>query len=437
MGCNASKFPNLTPRCSSSTEDRYIVDGWCGSDGPIEGPSQRAGLCNQLGVAGEWGEENRAVNGCFFPTQTNNTCDDNGPGPGGTGIAGVGVSCKRIAFKGTVSECCTNPGASCITSNGGTCDPQARTWNGNVCQQYALNRCKQQNALTNGDWDPNGYCNRALEQNILLGELGFADELGYGLLNTHFSTNPIQNTNPSAIQERIYGICLNNPIACERYLSTKLCSTITRQDITTYNPTQKFCGCYLPNNQYETFINQQAGISKACDSVCNTALNVPIVDSLGQIERCKSNTCIIDDVTLSFIDSNVGSITFDQLCGGCSNGSTCNCFLKDINIEFLNSRAGNIDFEQRCLNNQCFQTINGVIVEIPCEDLENGEVENGNPPPETPEEEESTSRRLLIIILSIIGFIIFILFVVVIIWLAIRGKKKGKREDEESMFDNF
>ena len=79
---------------------------------------------------------------------------------------------------------------------------------------------------------------------------------------------------------------------------------------------------------------------------------------------CSSSSCIIDDITISLSQSNVGgSINFGQVCKNCSSSDpnvivSCTCLIEGNSIIVANSQiGGNIDLNQRCTGAvQCFTT---------------------------------------------------------------------------------
>ena len=101
------------------------------------------------------------------------------------------------------------------------------------------------------------------------------------------------------------------------------------------------CACYLSPNQYLL----PGVIPPECDTTCNmvgsTGGGIPIYEyggtSEGMIQKvCKQNTCVMDDVTISYINSHVGNTNFDQVCG-CAGNGTCTCVMNNITISDINS----------------------------------------------------------------------------------------------------
>lgn len=407
--------PDYTVTCTTAPNigDRTIIPGFCGPAGPA-GTALRVNACNSLGLPGEFGNENEVNNGCFY--QAGN------PGNSCGGVVGRSVSCQRLNYGGNVQNCCLNPG-SCIdpVTGKGTCDPQARGYTGTQCQQFFLSYCSSPATLEE-NWAPNGVCTRVLEANSLSGNNAYVSELGNNFLSAFFGRNELSQPGSATFnpfQDRVLNICQQNPLACNSYLQNNLCTSYSRVDLSTSFPDlQKFCGCQLPLSEYNTFLNNQGGVSLECDGLCNTATTVKRVDPVsGKALTCSSNVCIIDDVTINLIESNVGNISFGQVCGGCAGGS-CVCLTKDISITGSNSTIGNINFEQNCTTTTCYQTkSDGTIVEVPCGTIAEQEESAENTP--TP-----TSNRTLIIILVILAVIVFLLFIIGAVVVGLRRKRR-------------
>lgn len=140
------------------------------------------------------------------------------------------------------------------------------------------------------------------------------------------------------------GFCSNN--------WTQICSNYTRSDAA--NPiVQQFCGCYLPESQY----NQS--IQRSCDPICSNINNVQYFPGPTALspQPCNSNVCIIDNVTIDIISSNVGPITFSQLCTNCGVAGSCQCIIGDIDIISQNSQLAGINLTQNCGGNvTCFNS---------------------------------------------------------------------------------
>ena len=407
-------FPDYTVNCNTAPNigDRHIINGFCNEAGAL-GTAGRIQACSNLGVSGEFGDENQ-TGSCGFPAFQ--------PGQACGGIAGVQVSCRRLDYKGDITDCCVNAG-KCISSNGGTCDPEARSFVGKRCQQFFLSYCSTNRPdQLEERWAPSGICTRVLDNNALAGQTVYVADLGTVLLNSYFSVNQLSAPGTPGFtdfQDRILDICQQNPNACQRYLQNNLCTRYSRSDLANGFPEQRqFCGCHLRAEQYDTFLNNQGSVSVDCDGLCSPATTVKRVDSSGRAITCNSNICVIDNVTVQLIESNVGEITFANVCGGCSGpNSSCTCLIKDVSIEGNNSTIGGINFNNECQRTNCYQTnSDGIVVEVPCGTLQEQEEAANNAP--------QPNNRIIIIILAVLGVIIFALFIIGILIFSFKRKKR-------------
>lgn len=170
-------------------------------------------------------------------------------------------------------------------------------------------------------------------------------------------TNELDNGNkkPDSKDSRVKTFtehCSANTGICDDLLEVA-CKNITKEDVKKDSNLAKLCSCFMPDDQYTL----PGIIPIECNGFC--ALN----DSIGGVVRgyyddeekrmkplkCKQTTCVIDDVTVNLINSELdGNISFDQICGSCPSGS-CNCVFNDITIDGTNSVIkGNINFTQEC-----------------------------------------------------------------------------------------
>lgn len=342
------------PPCEDTT---HRIPCFCSNTAPAGYEASRE-ACGRIGISGEWKYIEGGGATCYhYP---------NSVIEGGT-IVGRTADCERVAYKGDLAECCQNPG-SCFDSRGGTCDPQARSYMGAKCQNYYLSYCSTSNMNDfKTRWQDNGVCKRALDENSLAGDNNFVASLGAAMLGTFFNQGFITEY-PGELQNMIYDICRENPLACARYLGDTLCKDYTREDLVSLIEARRFCACHLSDDQYDSSASELGGAPKECDSICISTQNIRPVSSAGDALFCNQSICIIDNVAIDLVKSTVGEINFAQLCGDCSGGN-CVCIIKDVDIRGENSDIGGINFEQECGGNErCYQTAaNGEVVEVSCE----------------------------------------------------------------------
>lgn len=386
------------PACE---KEEHRIPCFC-SNNTSAGEDARRNACNKLGIPGEWKYRDTGGDTCYhYP---NSVIE-------GGNIVGTSAVCTRASYKGSIEECCHQPG-SCFSSNGGTCDPEARSYTGTKCQNYFLNYCDPPNFNSFKErWQVGGICRRVLEENALQKEYKYVSELGNVMMKAHFDKNFISEY-PGEIQNIIYDVCKETPLACDRYLDEKLCTGYTREELTKTTYARRFCGCHLKNEEYATDLAELAGSTKECDSICVSSTNIRHVDSYGEPLYCNKSICVIDSITIDLIDSSVGDINFKQLCGDCGDAG-CICIIKDVEVVGEGNKLGDINLEQECEGGErCYQTAdNGELVEVDCDVTPEEKVKQAN------EKTESTSWgwiiggiavALLILIVIIIIFVILI-----------------------------
>jgi len=122
------------------------------------------------------------------------------------------------------------------------------------------------------------------------------------------------------------------------------CSDKSINDLTSDEATLKYCGCYLPDEEYGEYLTNY-GINKECTPTCSRLDVIPLSkpDGVSKL-HCTQTVCVIDDVTIDLINSSAGTISFANICGGCGSdaGSSCVCYTLDTTVEEQDSKVGNI-----------------------------------------------------------------------------------------------
>lgn len=148
------------------------------------------------------------------------------------------------------------------------------------------------------------------------------------------------------------------------------CSSKTLKDLTSDENLLQYCGCYLPDSEYGNYLTNY-GIDKQCTPSCSRldVIHLSKPDGVSKL-NCVQSVCVIDDVTIDFINSSSSDISFANICGGCNTSlgeSSCVCYTLDTTIEVQNSKIGSINLVQSCSGeNKCFKTIDGVSTEVDC-----------------------------------------------------------------------
>lgn len=182
------------------------------------------------------------------------------------------------------------------------------------------------------------------------------------------------------MNDLLWGICSTIPGICTVSL-TSFCSTVTTQDLINNPNYQKWCGCYMPDSEYATYVNLY-NINKECTPQCNQRGIIPLVDETGiQIKQCGQSTCVIDNIAIDLYESKVGSegngsgLNFSQICGSCGSGSntgTCQCTLAGLTFISAEATVAGLDLSQQCgAGSVCYQQStdnlgNPVATVIPC-----------------------------------------------------------------------
>lgn len=162
-----------------------------------------------------------------------------------------------------------------------------------------------------------------------------------------------------------------------------------RNSVSTNDTLLDWCGCFTPPDQL--LLVGMTGTNRSNDNVSDTTLCDPLCTNPNSIKRfsnfnrtgdfnlylqCKANVCIIDNISITSIDSDIPA-TFTQVCPGCNvPGSTeaCMCI---IDTDTSSSTFGKIQnegvtlkqqetFDQVCPNAQCYNVIDGKVIQIEC-----------------------------------------------------------------------
>lgn len=194
----------------------------------------------------------------------------------------------------------------------------------------------------------------------------------------------------------------------------ELCSNYTRNDTLNSNIKQ-MCGCYLPD------INYSDDQVRSCDTLCSNSSTIQYYSNSEQIipTQCITNACIIDNITIESINSNVGDITFNQICPFCRGAANCQCIINDVNIITRNSSIGTVTISQNCgSSSKCLsRTSYGTQEEVPCDEYFSEFGENVSYTIQI----QTISYRM-IIVLAILIFLLLILFIIAYIYGVISPK---------------
>ena len=350
-------------------------------------------------------------------------CDPN------CGSDAVGVRCRRVAFTANPTECCAEDSANgfgqCII-NGRTCDPIYRDILGGRCQQLFTQVCVDNSTDTEftNAWTKDAFCTKSVARWSRSGQpnLDWIREQMAQVFRNYFRSSETQGGiapigSSGQFQSILYGVCKAFPAACSTGLY-ETCLYYNRSSALGNTEIANFCGCHMPSQVYAQYTDLY-GIQKECDPLCARTNTIPTTQVNGIPVICTSSQCIIDNVTISLVDSTSGSFNFSQACGGCTAGSQCNCIISDVSIEVIESELGNVSLEQYCTGTtSCYATgYDGTLAPAKC--FADQEL------PLTPEQEaelreqqEQIRRQQLFLILFLVLIIIvsigmFVLFTLI------------------------
>jgi hypothetical protein len=139
-------------------------------------------------------------------------------------------------------------------------------------------------------------------------------------------------------------VCCRYPIICQQSL-TASCRDQTLTAISVDDQLSSWCGCYLPEAQYEKYINDYR-VNKSCVPTCNQSDSIKLVDITNEPITCPQDVCIIDDVTVNIANSNAGNVNINQICGNCTGD--CNCLVQDTTVLVNGSNVGDINITTAC-----------------------------------------------------------------------------------------
>jgi hypothetical protein len=221
-------------------------------------------------------------------------------------------------------------------------------------------------------------------------------------------------------------ICCPYPEVCSAFLGDT-CAEYTLDQIQHQPNTLAWCGCYLQNDQYESYA-QKYNMSKECTPTCNRIDVIPIIGPSGDIVKCTTDACIMDDVTVNIVNSTInGGVTFNQVCGNCTGGS-CTCIVENDEIDIYNSTINGtfVPISQSCGSFHCSLTNYGsfgprVIVTECLNSID--PLKTINEQTALAKEKASHTSNFLTIL-----FIIIILLIILIMIILLRPKKYANDE---------
>lgn len=294
--------------------------------------------------------------------------------------AGCATQCTRTGYNAPSALCCAANGSKTSYSQDGkvvdpltngslptTCDPLQRDWNNSACDSGMEGLCSTpENAYGNLDntnfklWGKGGVCNTYASTTLSTSGAFNTISQGIASLNEKYPLDKSENweNNSDAINawDGILNAVSNSASSGANGALKNACANFTREELGVLDGSGNnkvdsiilnACGCHLPTSEYSKFSGIiQEGSYNSCDPLClrpgsiqNFANGVP--------QKCSQSNCIIDDVTIDIIDSNVsGDINLKQMCPGKA------CYFSDINIFNEASGKPKVNIQSDC--SSCF-----------------------------------------------------------------------------------
>lgn len=185
------------------------------------------------------------------------------------------------------------------------------------------------------------------------------------LFNNYLSTNVITDDTDdpgySNFQNTLLSMCTNPtlPGICDDFL-TGWCEQYTREE-TINNPTlTSFCGCYVPPNpNYLKFtvtppgcVGKKCTEQPQCDPLCRRSTTVQkAVQEAGTLITCSQNVCVIDQVAIDIVNSQIGNnVNFTSICPACGGGNAknCLCVIAGVNVSSTLGNVGIANINEFC-----------------------------------------------------------------------------------------
>lgn len=423
--------PDNAEMCDSGQGDPYLgmISNECECTSDAPSPPKYNGIkyikvnkdCQPLSVGtdveGCTGNGDRVP--CKFPK-----CEANGNNYGDCGICGFMNNKAHFWWQrdwntelntdDKIMKCCLMS----TTEQGRTKKCPNDVWYGNPnCFELTKSYCSP------GKW--NSDCDQFMDKNYKNadGNINYSNSLFIFQMENYISNLNNKKPDPNdPFVDTILKWCSNQKLkgVCSEYTDV-ICKNITKDDIKNDKSGKlgRLCACHLSSDEYLL----PGIIPPECDSLCQlvtTDGGIPIYyyNNKGDLKQktCSQNTCVMDDVTISYIDSqNNGTTNFNQFCG-CPSSGSCTCIMNNIDISSINSKIkGGATLSQKC--GVCsLQKNNGDDSYVDCSTGLPLTDPNVTPdPPSNNSGGKNGSRRkkieIILIIIIIISIIIFVLII--------------------------
>jgi len=269
-----------------------------------------------------------------------------------------------------------------------------------------------------------GECNKKIASELTINTAGYfwaQDTIRKALehYNEQFKIGSLPGSVNSNPWEILFyqKLCCPLPGVCQDGLN-KICETSTVTDIKLNSLLAQWCGCHMANEQYEEF-SRNFNIPKQCSSTCNRYGAIPLVGIDNKAVECDQTICLIDDINISIVNTQVGGgINFNQYCNNCS-GKACTCVVSGNNITITTSSIGGnvIPNLQSCGEFNCRQKnptpgVGPEYITVPCDETNYDPYNDYN---NVLNKEKNKARKkswTLTIIITLISLIIIYLIII-------------------------
>lgn len=202
-----------------------------------------------------------------------------------------------------------------------------------------------------------------------------------------------------------FQLCKDYPGACQDALNN-VCQSSTVQSLNN-NPTLvKWCGCYMPDEQYSRYTDIYK-VPKECSPMCNRSENIPSINNEYKAKICENNNlCVIDNINFEYsTGAGSGDISVRQICGGCGGkNASCNCIIDNDEFKLLSNDI-KVQINQICGDSEYYEEVNGAFVRVP---------NLGNPVIEEDIKNEKINFALILLIIflvilaiAVLGYLLF------------------------------
>jgi hypothetical protein len=301
-------------------------------------------------------------------------------------------------------------------------------------------------------WTIDNLCNQSLDppqNDITLEQLLISQKKANRALAISMGTegDSFDTSGSDRTQNKILNICKggdqsSSPGACGNYIENKLVPKNYDYSSMTLNPgLANWMGCFIPpppdqKEVYDTQFQLSVTPLNACTSFGIGATPCyPMCHRISTIQKyanrqscnCGSNVCVIDDVTVTAVDSQVDNFNITQMCPGCSPQNPCTCITSSTDLSNTFEELGiSSSFNQFCgdSNSACYDTSGGNLDFVTCQNF----LDVGSP-----------ALSVAVPIFVIVGGILLFFIVVTVMFASSEERiivKKKKKKRGEIIYDH-